>query len=124
MFALDWLGLVETRLFQALAGGAAVALAGPAQRLFHRLDGVTRLRRLARRERVYEASQSAYPMAGSPLEQPPLGPLDCLLLNLLWVAPCSWLVVRFPAIAGWCVLAAWGPILAVAQAAGSARKET
>jgi len=36
----------------------------------------------------------------------------------------AWLAVRFPAIAGWCVLAAWSPIVALALAAGSGRKET
>jgi len=86
---------------------------------------LTLFRRLARRERVYEAHRShAYQWLARRWNSHLRVTLACLLLNLLWVAPCAWLLVRFPAIAGWCVLAAWGPMLALALAAGSGRKET
>jgi Fuc2NAc and GlcNAc transferase len=86
---------------------------------------LTLFRRLARRERVYEAHRShAYQWLARRWNSHLRVTLACLLLNLLWVAPYAWLAVRFPAISGWCVLAAWSPILALALAAGSGRKET
>jgi Fuc2NAc and GlcNAc transferase len=86
---------------------------------------VTLFRRLARRERVYEAHRGhAYQWLARRWNSHLRVTMACLLLNILWVAPCAWLALRFPAIAGWCVLAAWGPILALALAAGSGREET
>jgi Fuc2NAc and GlcNAc transferase len=86
---------------------------------------LTLFRRLARRERVYEAHRShAYQWLARRWHSHLRVTLACLLLNLLWVAPYALLAVRFPAMAGWCVVAAWSPILALALAAGAGRKET
>ena len=86
---------------------------------------LTLFRRLARRERVYEAHRShAYQWLARRWNSHLRVTLACLLLDLLWVAPYAWLAVQFPAMAGWCVLAAWSPIVALALAAGSGRKET
>jgi Fuc2NAc and GlcNAc transferase len=85
---------------------------------------VTLLRRLARRERVYEAHRShAYQWLARRWHSHLKVTVACLLLNLLWVAPCAWMAMRLPGVAGWCLLAAWSPILGLALAAGSGRKE-
>jgi len=47
-----------------------------------------------------------------------------LLVNLLWLAPWAWLSVRFPALGGWFVVAAWIPLIVLAAACGSGRRET
>ncbi len=85
---------------------------------------VTLLRRLARRERVYEAHRShAYQWQARRWNSHLRVTVACLLLNLLWIAPLAWLCVRFPAHGGWFVAAAWGPLIALAITCGSGRRE-
>ena len=85
---------------------------------------LTLLRRLARRERVYEAHRShAYQWQARLWNSHLRVTVTCLVLNLLWVAPWAWLCVRFPMHGGWFVAAAWGPLVVLAIACGSGRRE-
>jgi Fuc2NAc and GlcNAc transferase len=85
---------------------------------------VTLLRRLARRERVYEAHRShAYQWQARRWSSHLRVTIASLLLNLLWLAPWAWLCVRSPIHAGWYVAAAWIPVVALAIACGSGRRE-
>jgi Fuc2NAc and GlcNAc transferase len=85
---------------------------------------VTLFRRLARQERVYEAHRShAYQWQARRWSSHLSVTIATLLLNLLWLAPWGWLCVRFPAHAGWFLAAAWIPLVALAIACGSGRRE-
>jgi Fuc2NAc and GlcNAc transferase len=85
---------------------------------------VTLLRRLARHERVYEAHRShAYQWQARRWNSHLRVTIACLLINLLWLAPWAWLSVRFPALGGWFVVAAWIPLIVLAAACGSGRRE-
>jgi Fuc2NAc and GlcNAc transferase len=85
---------------------------------------VTLLRRLARRERVYEAHRShAYQWQARRWNSHLRVTLACLLINLLWLAPWAWLCVGFPSLAGAFVASALGPLVALAIVCGSGRKE-
>jgi Fuc2NAc and GlcNAc transferase len=85
---------------------------------------VTLLRRVARRERVYEAHRShAYQWQARRWNSHLRVTMACGLFNLLWLAPWAWLCVRFPAHAGWYVAAALGPLVVLAVVWGSGRQE-
>ena len=85
---------------------------------------VTLLRRLARRERVYEAHRShAYQWQARRWNSHLRVTVACFSLNLLWLAPWAWLSVRFPTHFGWFLAAAWGPLIVLAIACGSGRAE-
>jgi Fuc2NAc and GlcNAc transferase len=85
---------------------------------------VTLLRRLARRERVYEAHRShAYQWQARRWNSHLRVTVACWLLNLLWLAPWAWLCVRFPALGAWFVAGAWTPLIVLAVACGSGRPE-
>ena len=86
---------------------------------------VTLIRRLARRERVYEAHRShAYQWQARRWNSHLRVTVACALINLLWLAPWAWLCVRFPTQGGWFVFAAWIPLIVLALACGSGRRET
>jgi Fuc2NAc and GlcNAc transferase len=88
-------------------------------------SSVTLLRRLARRERVYEAHRShAYQWQARRWNSHLRVTIACFLVNLLWLAPWAWLSVRFPANVAWFVAAAWIPLIALAIVFGSGRQET
>jgi Fuc2NAc and GlcNAc transferase len=85
---------------------------------------VTLLRRLAHRERVYEAHRShAYQWQARRWNSHLRVTIACILINLLWLAPWGWLCVQFPANCGWYVVAAWVPLIILAVACGSGRRE-
>jgi Fuc2NAc and GlcNAc transferase len=85
---------------------------------------VTLLRRLARKERVYEAHRShAYQWQARRWNSHLRVTVACWSFNLLWLAPWAWLCVRFPAHAGWYVAAALGPLIVLALVLGSGRQE-
>jgi Fuc2NAc and GlcNAc transferase len=85
---------------------------------------VTLLRRLARRELIYHAHRShAYQWQARRWNSHLRVTVACSLLNLLWLAPWAWLCIRFPTLSAWFVLAAWGPLIALALACGSGRRE-
>jgi Fuc2NAc and GlcNAc transferase len=86
---------------------------------------VTLLRRLARRERVYEAHRShAYQWQARRWNSHLRVTIACWVLNLLWLAPWAWVCIRHPVYAGWFVLAAWVPLIGLAAACGSGRRES
>jgi Fuc2NAc and GlcNAc transferase len=87
-------------------------------------SGATLGRRLARRERFYEAHRiHAYQWLARRLG----GHLPVTLLysavNLLWLLPMAWLSVRFAAHASWIAALALAPLVAAALAAGAGRTE-
>jgi Fuc2NAc and GlcNAc transferase len=85
----------------------------------------TLCRRLARRERFYEAHRShAYQWLSRRWSSHLRVTAACATLNVLWLGPLAWICMRFPAYAGWCLLGAWAPLIAVAVAAGAGRRET
>jgi Fuc2NAc and GlcNAc transferase len=85
---------------------------------------VTLIRRLARRERVYEAHRShAYQWQARRWNSHLRVTVACWVLNLLWLAPWAWACTRFPAQSGWFLAAAWCPLVALALVCGSGRRE-
>jgi Fuc2NAc and GlcNAc transferase len=85
---------------------------------------LTLLRRLARHERVYEAHRShAYQWQARRWNSHVRVTVTCWLINLLWLAPWGWMCVRFPAHGGWFVVGAWAPLILLAIACGSGRRE-
>ncbi len=86
---------------------------------------VTLFRRLARRERVYEAHRShAYQWQARRWNSHLRVTLACMLLNLLWLAPWAWVCLCFPAYAWLALLAAWLPLVLLAIACGAGRRES
>jgi len=86
---------------------------------------LTLLRRLARRERFYEAHRShAYQWLARRWNSHLRVTAVCVALNVLWLAPWAWMCVRHPAHAGWYVVAALGPLILLAALAGSGRRES
>lgn len=84
---------------------------------------VTLFRRLARRERFYEAHRThAYQWQARRWNSHLRVTIACFLVNLLWLAPWAWLCVRFPANVAWFVAAAWSPLIALAIFCGSGRQ--
>ena len=85
---------------------------------------LTLLRRLARRERVYEAHRShAYQWLARRWNSHLRVTVACGLINLLWLAPWAWSCVLYPAQSGWLVAAAWTPLIVLAYISGSGRRE-
>ena len=85
---------------------------------------VTLLRRLARRERVYQAHRShAYQWQSRRWGSHLRVTVACWLINLLWLAPWAWACIRFPALGGWFLAGAWIPLIFLAVACGSGRPE-
>jgi Fuc2NAc and GlcNAc transferase len=85
---------------------------------------VTLARRTIRGERLYEAHRShAYQWLarrwGSHL------PVTVMVLavNVFWLLPAAWLVLRKPACVGWIVAGAYLPLIILAVAAGAGRRE-
>ncbi len=87
-------------------------------------SGATLGRRLARRERFYEAHRiHAYQWLARRFgRHSPVTLLYCAV-NLLWLLPMAWLSVRFPANAFWIAALALAPLVAAALAAGAGRPE-
>jgi len=84
---------------------------------------VTLLRRLARREPVYEAHRShAYQWQARRFGHARVT-IAVLALNLCWLAPIAWLAVDRPQFAGWAVMAALIPMTFLALACGAGRRE-
>jgi Fuc2NAc and GlcNAc transferase len=85
---------------------------------------VTLLRRLVRRERVYEAHRShAYQWQARRWNSHLRVTLACTLLNLLWLAPWAWFSLRQPESAGWAVAGALAPLALLALLSGAGRRE-
>jgi Fuc2NAc and GlcNAc transferase len=85
---------------------------------------VTLARRTIRGERLSEAHRShAYQWLarrwGSHLSVTVL----VLAVNVFWLLPAAWLVMRKPAFAGWVVAGAFLPLVVLAAAAGAGRRE-
>jgi Fuc2NAc and GlcNAc transferase len=87
-------------------------------------SGVTLARRLARRERFYEAHRiHAYQWLARRFGRHAPVTLLYGAVNLLWLLPMAWLSVRLPSYAGWIAAAALTPLLVAAAAAGAGRPE-
>jgi Fuc2NAc and GlcNAc transferase len=85
---------------------------------------LTLCRRLVRRERVYEAHRShAYQWLARRWNSHRRVTLACVMVNALWLAPWAWTCLRYPQYAGWCVVGAWAPLIALAALSGSGRRE-
>lgn len=87
-------------------------------------SGVTLGRRLARRERFYEAHRiHAYQWLSRRLGRHAPVTLLYAAVNLLWLLPMAWLSLRQPDYAWWIAAAALAPLIAAAAAAGAGRLE-
>jgi Fuc2NAc and GlcNAc transferase len=87
-------------------------------------SGATLGRRLARRERFYEAHRiHAYQWLARRFGGHAPVTLLYGAVNLLWLLPMAWLSVRFPAHAFWIAALALAPLVAAALAAGAGRPE-
>jgi len=85
---------------------------------------LTLLRRLCRGERVYEAHRShAYQWLARRWNSHRRVTLSVLTINLLWLLPCTALIVANPRRAIWIVLVALGPVMGAALVAGAGRAE-
>jgi Fuc2NAc and GlcNAc transferase len=85
---------------------------------------VTLLRRLARRERVYEAHRShAYQWLARRWQSHRRVTVAVLLVNFFWLLPCALVAVRHPVWAGWMVVLAIVPVTVAALLAGAGRAE-
>jgi Fuc2NAc and GlcNAc transferase len=86
---------------------------------------VTLVRRVLRRQRVYEAHRShAYQWLARRWHSHERVTILVLLVNLLWLLPCAVLTMWRPAWASWIVIAALLPVAMGAVAAGAGRAET
>jgi Fuc2NAc and GlcNAc transferase len=86
---------------------------------------LTLMRRLARRERVYEAHRShAYQWLSRRWNSHRRVTAACIALNGLWLAPWAWACTRYPGKAWWFVIVAWAPLILLAAISGAGRKET
>jgi Fuc2NAc and GlcNAc transferase len=85
---------------------------------------VTLCRRLARRERVYEAHRThAYQWLAQRLNSHAAVTLLYSTVNLLWLLPMAWLSIRVPQFAHWVTLAALLPLVAGTLLLGAGRPE-
>lgn len=85
---------------------------------------VTLVRRLIRRERVYEAHRShAYQWLARRWKNHKRVTVAVLMVNLIWLFPCALLASLYPAAAVWLVLAALTPIVVAALVCGAGRPE-
>jgi Fuc2NAc and GlcNAc transferase len=81
-------------------------------------------RRLARRERFYEAHRShAYQWLARRWNSHLMVTMASIAVNALWLAPWAWACVRFPEHAVWCVFAALCPLIALAAISGAGRRD-
>lgn len=86
---------------------------------------VTLVRRLARRERVYEAHRMhAYQWLSRRWASHRRATLTFLAINLGWLLPLAWYANRRPDLSTWIAVAALFPLVALAIAAGSGRPES
>lgn len=86
---------------------------------------LTLCRRLVRRERFYEAHRShAYQWLVRRWNSHLAVTMTCIALNMLWLAPWAWACVLYPDNAWWFVIAAWGPVIALAAISGAGRPES
>jgi len=121
-----YLGLVFAVLALASSSEEASLLAGwlILSGTFVADSGATLGRRLARRERFYEAHRMhAYQWLARRFGRHAPVTLLYGAINLLWLLPMAWLSVRFPAQAGWIAALALAPLVAAALAAGAGRPE-
>ena len=87
-------------------------------------SGVTLGRRLARRERFYEAHRiHAYQWLARRFGRHAPVTLLYGAVNLLWLLPMAWLSVRLPDYAGWIAAGALAPLIVAAAAAGAGKPE-
>jgi len=85
---------------------------------------VTLLRRLARRERIYEAHRShAYQWLSRRWGSHGSVTIAVLAIDVVWLLPLAWLAARYPEHATWCVFVAFVPITILALLAGAGRAE-
>jgi Fuc2NAc and GlcNAc transferase len=85
---------------------------------------LTLLRRLARRERIYEAHRThAYQWLARRYRSHGGVTVTVLGLNLCWLLPCAWFLSHFGDSAGWILIAALLPVALLCWAAGSGRAE-
>ncbi len=90
------------------------------------VDSATTLaRRLARRERFYEAHRiHAYQWLARRFGRHAPVTLLYSAVNVLWLLPMAWLSVNARAHAGWIAVGAFAPLVVAALAAGAGRPET
>jgi Fuc2NAc and GlcNAc transferase len=85
---------------------------------------VTLMRRLWRRERLYEAHRShAYQCLARRWQSHRRVTLTVTAVNVFWLFPWATLATLYPVHAGWAALAAVGPLLVAAVAVGAGRQE-
>lgn len=85
---------------------------------------VTLARRLARRERVYEAHRThAYQWLARRWASHRRVTLIVIALDLVWLLPAAALATYYPRAAPWLILGALGPLVALAVVAGAGRPE-
>ena len=85
---------------------------------------VTLVRRVLRRERVYEAHRShAYQWLSRHWGSHRAVTLLTIAVNVCWLLPCAWFAARYPTRAVWIVPIALLPILVGVIVAGAGRKE-
>jgi Fuc2NAc and GlcNAc transferase len=85
---------------------------------------VTLARRTLRGERLYEAHRShAYQWLARRWGSHRPVTVMVLAVNVFWLFPAAWLVMRKPACAGWIVAGAYLPLIILAVAAGAGRGE-
>lgn len=119
-FVFAILALATSRDQPALLAGWLI-LAGT----FVADSGATLARRLARRERFYEAHRiHAYQWLARRIGRHAPVTLIYGAVNLLWLLPLAWLSVRFPARAAWIAALALVPLVIAALAAGAGKPET
>jgi Fuc2NAc and GlcNAc transferase len=86
---------------------------------------VTLIRRVLRRDRVYEAHRShAYQWLARRWKSHKSVTIAAIGVNVLWLLPCAWFAARNPTLAVWMVVAALAPVALLAILAGAGRRET
>jgi Fuc2NAc and GlcNAc transferase len=85
---------------------------------------LTLLRRLLRRERVYQAHRThAYQWLARRWGSHATVTIAVIIIDLVWLLPCAALAVKFPAYALWICIFALAPLVACALLSGSGRAE-
>jgi Fuc2NAc and GlcNAc transferase len=86
---------------------------------------ITLVRRLLRRERVYEAHRShAYQWLARRWKSHGRVTIAVMIVNLVWLLPCAWLAATHPGAAAWITLAALTPLIIAAIVTGAGRSES
>ncbi len=84
----------------------------------------TFIRRLMRRERVYEAHRDhAYQKLSRRWRSHNRVTSAVLLVNLLWILPCAYLARGYPAYAAWLFVISMVPLVVAALAAGAGQRD-